>query len=85
MTTEERVTAIEDNMRTLSAAMTSLAESQDKTEKAHAETEKALAALAESQAKTEKMVRGIGRYAMAIARDHEARIFGIENPPEPPL
>jgi hypothetical protein len=39
----------------------------------------ALAQLAEEQTKTEKMVRGMGRYAMAIAHDHEARIFKLEN------
>jgi hypothetical protein len=65
LTNEERIAAIEENMAKLAAAQT--------------KTEEALAALAESQAKTEKMVRGIGRYAMAIARDHESRIFQLEN------
>jgi hypothetical protein len=41
--------------------------------------EAALDRLAESQAKTEKMVRSMGRFAMAIAHDHEARIFKLEN------
>ena len=45
----------------------------------HRETEIHIAKLATSQAQTEKMVRGIGRYAMAIAHDHEKRIFDLEH------
>jgi hypothetical protein len=41
--------------------------------------ETALDRLAESQAKTEKMLRAMGRFAMAIATDHEKRIFQLEH------
>jgi hypothetical protein len=61
----ERFVVIENNLQRLSANMVQLSE--------------ALKQLAESQTKTEKMIRGIGRYAMMIAHDHESRIFNLES------
>jgi hypothetical protein len=42
------------------------------------QTEKTVGALAEAHAETEKVVGRLGRYAILIARDHEARLSALE-------
>jgi hypothetical protein len=46
-------------------------------------TEKSIKALTEAHAETEKTVNRLGRYAILIARDHEARLAALENGDEP--
>jgi hypothetical protein len=51
----------------------------DSQHESQASFDEAIKALVASQTKTEKMVRAMGRFAMAIATDHEKRIFALEN------
>jgi hypothetical protein len=77
MTIDERLEALTHSVE----LMAGIQQDQAKETAANlSRLDRAMAELAKEQAKTEKMLRGFGRYAMAIAHDHEKRIFDLENP-----
>ncbi len=70
---------IDERLEALTQTVELLAHMQVETEKGLGAANAAIAAIAEIQAKTERTVNRMGRYAMLIARDHEARLAALED------
>jgi hypothetical protein len=67
---------IDERLEALTQTVELMAHMQIETEKKFGA---AITAVSEAQAKTERTVNRLGRYAMLIARDHEARLAALES------
>jgi hypothetical protein len=80
MTIDERLEALTQSLELMAGLHRETEVSVGRLSDALAKIGENQAKLETSQAKTEKMLRGFGRFAMAIARDHEKRLFDLERP-----
>ena len=69
---------IDERLEALAQTVELLGHMQIQTEKNIGQIDKTMKALAEAHAETEKIVGRLGRYAILIARDHEARLSALE-------
>jgi hypothetical protein len=70
---------IDDRLEALTQTVELLAQMHGQTETSMSQIGKTMNALAEAQVETEKRLSRLGRYAILIARDHEARLSALEN------
>lgn len=78
MTIDERLEALTQTMELLALSHKSLIEAQTRTDATLNTLEGTLKTLAEAQIKADQRVDRIGRYAILVARDHEARLAALE-------
>lgn len=69
---------IDERLEALAQTVELMAHMQGQTEKTVASLAGKIEKVAEAHAETEKIVSRLGRYAMLIARDYEARLSALE-------